>query len=155
MDKHDEKHAQNASFYYLLAISTLVIGCYLAYSQFFPRHTRLTEDPDVVSLMEAFRKEPDLNERTRYAIAIKKRSDDLLGSCIVAVTPSEMLQALGEPNEVAGSEGCASNSLWYWFSPESRTNGLLHVFLWHSPFSKRANRLVGMFVATYAEEWEE
>ena len=138
---------------YLLGLS-FVGMCALVCLYLFPsHHQRLTDDSDVIALMEAFRKEKRISERTRYAVAIQKRIGVLLDSGTIRISPIEMRQTMGEPNEVYESAPCASNAWYYWFSADSRTNGLLAVW-WQTSSSGRINRLADVFVATIASEWE-
>ncbi len=93
-------------------------------------------------------------KRIKSAVSIQKNCDSILWHGGIFASPNEVRRLLGEPNEVYSTAPCASNSWYYWISPESRTNGFLNIW-WHTRLSKRTNRLAGIYVATYApEDWD-
>lgn len=114
---------------------------------------KLANNKELIASFNEFSLATGRIERIKSAVSIQKGCDGILLSGGIIASPSEVRRLLGEPNEIYSTAPCASNSWYYWISPESRTNGFLNIW-WHTRFSKRTNRLAGIYVATYApEDW--
>ena len=112
---------------------------------------RLADNKELFAAFTDFNLATGRQERIKSAVSIQKGFDNILLHGGIIATSGEVRRLLGEPNEIYSTAPCASNSWYYWISPESRTNGFLNIW-WHTRLSKRTNRLAGIFVATFAPE---
>ena len=111
----------------------------------------LANNEELLASFNDFHLTTGRQERIKSAVSIQKDCDNILCHRGIIASPDEVRRLLGEPNEIYSTAPCASNSWYYWISPESRTNGFLNIW-WHTRLSKRTNRLAGIFVATFAPE---